>query len=571
MTACLTSAIRFWLALTVCCLLAAPAAAAPAATENAGQAALDEATEAKLTAESINDLGNVIRLCHQALEAGLDKPSTEFANNLLAGTLLLRAEAMCNEIFDRPTPSTRWPEMRRLALSDLEESLEVKENEPAAQYLVARLQALPGGERERAVKAVNEAVNLSEKDAPLRAKAMALRATLTGEVSQRRADLDEAAKLAPHNADVLRARGLFLLEQNELETALQSLDAALEINPAQPEAHDARGVALFMLKRYDEAMKSFDEVLELAPNSPLVYTHRARIYGLQEKYHESLAELDKALKIDPDFSVALLLRARIYQQLGEPGKALADVKGVLRKDPDQPQARQLHAFLLAGTGKLDEAIEDLEELRGKEPNDAELSLQLGMFYSAKQQVHKAIDAYSESIRQNPKNWVAYRSRGDAYLATSKQADAIADYEKALELDPENSGVLNNLAWVLATSPDDELRDGGRAIELAELACKLTEYKQAHILSTLAAGYAESGDFESAIKWSTKAVETGEDGLKDQLRQELASYQAHKPWREATPPALQAQDKDENSTAEKPDSTPATPGAASKRPANNRRR
>ena len=70
--------------------------------------------------------------------------------------------------------------------------------------------------------------------------------------------------------------------------------------------------------------------------------------------------------------------------------------------------------------------------------------------------------------------------------------------------PEESGLLNNLAWVLATSPNDKVRDGKRSIELATKACELTEYKEAHILSTLASGYAEEGDFETAKKWSAKA-------------------------------------------------------------------
>ncbi len=85
--------------------------------------------------------------------------------------------------------------------------------------------------------------------------------------------------------------------------------------------------------------------------------------------------------------------------------------------------------------------------------------------------------------------------------------------------------------MLATSPVDELRDGKRAIELATKACELTKYKLAHILSTLAAAYAETGDFPTAIKWSEKGVAIGREDQQEPLAKELESYRAGKPWRE----------------------------------------
>jgi tetratricopeptide (TPR) repeat protein len=543
------------------CVLSSLLAAPLLAEGNAGQAALDEATELKLGAENINDLGSVIRLCHQAMEAGLDKSNAEFARKLLAGTLLQRSEIICSEIFDRPMPPSRWPQLRQLALSDLEESLQVDAEQPEALYMTAKLQALPGGDRELATKAIESAIKLTEKEPALRAKALLQRASLVTDLEQRRADLDEAVKLAPHSPEVLRGRGMFLLSRDELDAAVKDFDASIALNPNQPEAHEARGVALFVMKKYDEALESFTKAIDLVPTSPVVYTHRARVYALKGDMQGALEELNRALKFDPTFSTALVLRARIYQQTHESAKALADVNGVLRSDPGNVQALQLHAVLLAGNGKIGQAIDDLEHLRDAAPNDAELLLQLGMFYAADQKPEKAVEAYGQLIERDPKNWMAFRGRGDAYLSLSKQAEAVADYESAVKIDPENSGILNNLAWVLATSPDDKLRDGRRAIELATTACKVTDYKEAHILSTLAAGYAETGDFETAIKWSSKAVELGSGPVKEQLGKELESYQAGKPWREATPPGLVSADSDEaassdKSQAEAPSGTPS---------------
>jgi Tfp pilus assembly protein PilF len=150
-----------------------------------------------------------------------------------------------------------------------------------------------------------------------------------------------------------------------------------------------------------------------------------------------------------------------------------------------------------------------------------------------------------------------RGRADTYLGIGKHAEALADYEKAYQLNKEDSGLLNNFAWVLATSPVDKVRNGRRAIELAAEACRLTDYKQAHILSTLAAAYAEAGDFDKAKEFSQKAVDEGREKLKPALRKELDSYKARKPWREFKTGNEKEEDDEEDSPApEKPKSPPA---------------
>ena len=76
-------------------------------------------------------------------------------------------------------------------------------------------------------------------------------------------------------------------------------------------------------------------------------------------------------------------------------------------------------------------------------------------------------------------------------------------------------------------------NGEKAITLATKACEETEWKAAHIISTLAAGYAENGDFEKACEYSHKALDTdgGNGGIDEQLQKELSSYEEKKPWRE----------------------------------------
>ena len=171
-------------------------------------------------------------------------------------------------------------------------------------------------------------------------------------------------------------------------------------------------------------------------------------------------------------------------------------------------------------------------------------MQLGLLYVADKRNQQGVEVFTQVLAEDGKRWSALRDRGDGYLNLGKHAEAINDLTAAMKFHPaaddaklkaSRAGILNNLAWVLSTSPDGQFRDGKRAVELATQACELTDYKAAHILSTLASAYAETGDFETAMKWSAKAVEVGEPEMKEELGKELESYKNKKPWREAKTP------------------------------------
>src|SRR5262249_25959558 len=131
--------------------------------ENEGQDDLDQATEKKLAAENLDDLGNVVDLCESALKKGLDDTNKQFANNLLTGTLLERANLLTKNIVERKPPG--WQQLRVLALGDLEKALTVNPQLAPAQLMIARLQQLPGGDHAAALKAAQQALDLA-KDKP---------------------------------------------------------------------------------------------------------------------------------------------------------------------------------------------------------------------------------------------------------------------------------------------------------------------------------------------------------------------------------------------------------------------
>ncbi len=540
-------------------ILGAIAAASQAG--NDGLEDLDRATELKLTARSASDLAEVIRRCEEALKKGLDDDHRPFAEQLLASTRIRRGLAVGEEIFKQIPPTPMWRQFRTAALRDLEMALKLLPNQIDALQMVARLNMLPEGDRKRAREALDEAIRISETDGPAKADSLILKVTLEEENEKKIELLNEAIKADPESAEAYRLRGSLYADKDDRKKAIDDLRKSSELQPEHPLTMLALGMALFdeatsqeegekpdeeqQKKLLDEAFQAFQKTADLVPKAAQPLLHLGQIHALRSEFDKALELLDKAYELDATNLSVLLMRASVYQELGKIDLALADVTRALEHPALTPETRsrvkKFQAMLLAGSDNLGQAIEVLKELQKDSPEDASVVLQLGTFYSSEEDHEKAIEMYSKVLEKEPDNKAALRLRGDAYLSLGKHREAIADLEKASALMPDDSGTLNNLAWVLCTSPTDELRNPKRAIELATKACELTEYKAAHILSTLAAAYADSGDMEAAKKWSSKAVEVataddeGDPETLGHLQEELKSYQQGKPWRESVTP------------------------------------
>ena len=108
-------------------------------------------------------------------------------------------------------------------------------------------------------------------------------------------------------------------------------------------------------------------------------------------------------------------------------------------------------------------------------------------------------------------------------------DAIIQYDRAYRASPDSIDVQNNLAWILATCPDKDLRDAPRAVTLAEQAARSTNYADASTLDTLAAAYAESGAFEKAVMTERKAIELTPATSRSDLQRRLDLYLSGQPY------------------------------------------
>src|SRR5260370_11023687 len=171
--------------------------------------------------------------------------------------------------------------------------------------------------------------------------------------------------------------------------------------------------------------------------------------------------------------------------------------------------------VFVGTGRLDEAIGHLRQAIEFQPNyaDAHYNLATALFW--KGQLDDAIGEYRTTLSIHPNDAGTHANLGNALVQKGHLREAMQHYENALQLEPDSVLSLNNLAWILSTTPDDALRNGARAVELAEKANRLSGAHNPVFTRTLAAGYALAGQFEDAIKTARSALEQANaQGVRD---------------------------------------------------------
>lgn len=520
-----------------------------------GQEDLDKALELKLNAENMRDLDKVVELCQSAIEKGLDKEQTAFAKQLWASTLFEHATRLSRPILEQTPPDHRWQVLRQQALPRLEKAIEIRPDWPEAYYLMARLQALsgqrepvtdplsiylalqqlealPNGNRDAALEAINKAAeNVDNADPALVIPILTWQAVLTKDETKQMEILEKAINSEGDTTDPLRVRSLVHVLKEDTEAAIADFRLLIEKDPENSAYRQSLIEALSRAGKVDEALAELNQLVESSPENAEVYMLRARFYITTGETDKALEDLNKLLEINSEDWIALLLRARIYLEKEQLAEAKADIDEALTIQPGSIEGILTRSIIATLEERYADAIEDLELLSAARPNDPELLLRLAMLYYADERPTPSIEKYSRVLSMDKDNFLALRGRGDAYLGIGKHTEALKDYEHAYEVDPDDDALLNNYAWLLATSPDDELRDGNRAIELAKKACELTDYELPHILSTLASGYAEIGDFETAKDWAKKAVDMAEGEQKEGLQEELDSYEQKKPWRE----------------------------------------
>jgi len=178
------------------------------------------------------------------------------------------------------------------------------------------------------------------------------------------------------------------------------------------------------------------------------------------------------------------------------------------------------------------AIKDYGDAIRLDPKNPIAICSRGLAWQAKNDFDRAIRDYDEAIRIDPKSTAAFTYRGYAWHNKKDYDRAIKDYNESIRIDPEFMDAFNSLAWLRATCPDAKYRDGKVAVEHAIKLCAKAQWKNSQYLDTLAAAYAEQGNFEQAIEYQEKALAAMEIEKRngDEARKRLKLYGEKRPYR-----------------------------------------
>jgi tetratricopeptide (TPR) repeat protein len=230
-----------------------------------------------------------------------------------------------------------------------------------------------------------------------------------------------------------------------------------------------------------------------------------------------------------------LIDAKKYQD------AVDRLSEAIQKDSKNKEAYYLRSLAYHALEEFKKELSDLNEVLKLDPKYAKALAQRGQVYIILREVTKGLNDFENAIKLEPNNDLILLSYGYVCRFEGEYEKAVIALTRVCELDPRNGIIRLSLAKLLAGCPEEKVRNGKKALELSKRAYELMKSNTDLCMEVMAMSYAELGDFDEAIKWQKKGIETIEtdqkefpkldltsrkDGAKDRLK----LYENHKPIR-----------------------------------------
>jgi tetratricopeptide (TPR) repeat protein len=316
------------------------------------------------------------------------------------------------------------------------------------------------------------------------------------------------------------------------DEAVEFYNGEIRANPRSARAYVHRGTIRKAMGEIDLALADYDQAIILEPKAAATYVNRGLLWYDKRELDKAAADYTHAIRLDPRDASAFLSRGLVWHDKSDFDKALPDFNEAIRLDPQLAKAFYFRASVWLNKNEYAKALADYNETIRLDPKLGAAFCRRGDLWWVKKQYDKALADYGEAIRLDPKLAVAFSSRAGVWLDKKDFAQALADYNEVVRLDPNDAGAFESRAWLWANCPLAKLRDGTKAVESATRACELTSWKHPSPIETLAAAYAEVGNFDKAVEFEQRALALEADpSAKKNFEDRLALYKDKKPYRQ----------------------------------------
>jgi tetratricopeptide (TPR) repeat protein len=329
--------------------------------------------------------------------------------------------------------------------------------------------------------------------------------------------------------------GGVLAKQGRGAEAIEQYQATLELKPDYAPAHNNLGILLAGQGKTTEAVQHYQRALEIKPDFAEAHNNWGNALAVKGQNNEAAKQFQQALQRNPDFGEAHNGLGALLLAQGRTAEALEHFRKAAELIPDNADVQNNLGTVFADEGRTTEALKYYQKALELKPDSAKTHYNLASLFVARGQLDEAIKHYQRALELMPDFTRARYQLGLALQSRGKFAAAIAQFQRVLELDPRHVTAQNNLAWLLATCPDNSLRNGNKAVELAQQAVQLSGGNSPEILDTLAAAYAEAGRYPEAVETARRALDLSaaqnNKPLAQVIQTQLKLFETHSPYRE----------------------------------------
>lgn len=437
-------------------------------------------------------------------------------------------------------------DLRAAARIAYENARTLEPEDPAWSYALGRL-AQRDGDPDRAIEAFRRVLELQPGQFLARFRlGEALRDAQRPEEAVEA--FEKARRLAPNDPAVQAALGDLALARDEPEKAIELLESVLERVPAANRLHYPLGLAYRALGDLEAARRHlalrgevgvtvsdpFETRLQELTAGERVHLLEGRQAFQAGRWNEAVEAFSEAVRAAPDSARARVNLATAWVQVGRTDRAVEELVRALDLDPDNPTAHFNLGTLRARAGDLSSAVPHLQRAVELQPDDVGARLELAKTLEAIGRAEEALAEYSRVAERHPETQPEARYREAVLLVElGKYASALARLEAAHDDLPQHGPIAGALARLLAASPQADLRDGARALDLARRVFDASP--TVFHGETVAMALAETGACSDAAQWQSRLLEQisqqGGEPTASQ-RAALESYAAGPPCRPA---------------------------------------